>query len=103
RRAGAKGRRRSLTAHGRAMADPLPPLREVIARHGLDARRKLGQHFLLDANLVGRIVRQAGPLEGRHVVEVGPGPGGLTRAILDSDAATVTAIEIDPRAVAAIE
>jgi 16S rRNA (adenine1518-N6/adenine1519-N6)-dimethyltransferase len=80
----------------------LPPLREVIARHGLDARRTLGQHFLLDANLVGRIVRQAGPLEGRHVVEVGPGPGGLTRALLDSPAAHVTAVEIDPRAIAAV-
>lgn len=80
----------------------LPPLREVIARHGLAARHKLGQHFLLDANLVERIVRQAGPLAGRHVVEVGPGPGGLTRAILESDAAQVTAIEIDPRAAAAI-
>jgi len=75
----------------------------VIARHGLDARRKLGQHFLLDANLVARIVRQAGALAGRHVVEVGPGPGGLTRAILASEAASVTAVEIDPRAVAAIE
>ncbi len=60
----------------------LPPLREVIARHGLAARRALGQHFLLDANLTQRIVRAAGPLAGRHVVEVGPGPGGLTRALL---------------------
>lgn len=81
----------------------LPPLREVIARHGLAARHSLGQHFLLDANLVGRIVREAGPLAGRHVVEVGPGPGGLTRAILESPAASVTAVEIDPRAVGAIE
>jgi 16S rRNA (adenine1518-N6/adenine1519-N6)-dimethyltransferase len=80
----------------------LPPLRDVIARHGLDAKRTLGQHFLLDANLVGRIVRQAGALEGRHVVEVGPGPGGLTRALLDSEAAQVTAVEVDPRAIAAI-
>jgi 16S rRNA (adenine1518-N6/adenine1519-N6)-dimethyltransferase len=84
------------------MAEP-PPLREVIARHGLAARHRLGQHFLLDANLVARIVRQAGPLAGRHVVEVGPGPGGLTRALLASDAAHVTAVEIDPRAAAAIE
>ncbi len=83
--------------------DRRPPLREVIARHGLDARRKLGQHFLLDANLVGRIARQAGPLAGRHVVEVGPGPGGLTRALLATDAASVTAVEVDPRAVAAIK
>jgi 16S rRNA (adenine1518-N6/adenine1519-N6)-dimethyltransferase len=84
------------------MADPPPPLREVIARHGLDARKKLGQHFLLDANLTGRIVRQAGPLAGRHVIEIGPGPGGLTRALLASEAASVTAIEVDPRAVAAM-
>jgi 16S rRNA (adenine1518-N6/adenine1519-N6)-dimethyltransferase len=83
------------------MAEP-PPLREVIARHGLAARHRLGQHFLLDANLVARIVRQAGPLAGREVVEVGPGPGGLTRALLASDAARVTAVEIDPRAAAAI-
>jgi 16S rRNA (adenine1518-N6/adenine1519-N6)-dimethyltransferase len=80
----------------------LPPLREVIARHGLAARRKLGQHFLLDANLTARIVRQAGDLLGRHVVEVGPGPGGLTRALLASAAASVTAVEIDQRAAAAI-
>jgi 16S rRNA (adenine1518-N6/adenine1519-N6)-dimethyltransferase len=82
---------------------PLSPLREVIARHGLDARRSLGQHFLLDANLTDRIARLAGDLAGRHVIEIGPGPGGLTRALLDSAAADVTAIEIDPRAVAAIE
>lgn len=81
---------------------PLPPLREVIARHGLDARRSLGQHFLLDPNLTGRIARQAGDLAGRHVVEVGPGPGGLTRALLETAAAGVTAVELDPRAVAAI-
>ena len=67
-----------------------PPLREVIARHGLAARRSLGQHFLLDANLTQRIVREAGPLAGRHVVEIGPGPGGLTRALLGSEAASVT-------------
>jgi 16S rRNA (adenine1518-N6/adenine1519-N6)-dimethyltransferase len=81
----------------------LPPLREVIARHGLDARRSLGQHFLLDANLIGRIVRQAGDLAWRHVVEVGPGPGGLTRALLASPAAEVVAVEVDRRAVAAME
>jgi 16S rRNA (adenine1518-N6/adenine1519-N6)-dimethyltransferase len=81
----------------------LPPLREIIARHGLDARRSLGQHFLLDANLTARIVRLAGDLGGQHVIEIGPGPGGLTRALLDSAAADVTAIELDPRAVAAIE
>jgi 16S rRNA (adenine1518-N6/adenine1519-N6)-dimethyltransferase len=75
----------------------------VIARHGLDARRALGQHFLLDANLTARIARQAGALEGRHVVEVGPGPGGLTRALLATGAAGVTVVEIDPRAVAAMQ
>ena len=77
----------------------LPPLRDVIARHGLNARHALGQHFLLDANLVGRIVRQAGDLAGRHVVEVGPGPGGLTRALLASAAAGIVAVELDTRAV----
>ena len=80
----------------------LPPLREVMGRHGLDPRRSLGQHFLLDGNLIGRIVRQAGALAGRHVVEVGPGPGGLTRALLESEAADVLAVEVDPRAVAAV-
>jgi 16S rRNA (adenine1518-N6/adenine1519-N6)-dimethyltransferase len=80
-----------------------PPLRDVIARHGLDARRSLGQHFLLDANLTARIVRAAGELQGRHVIEIGPGPGGLTRALLDAEPRSVTAVEIDPRAVAAIE
>jgi 16S rRNA (adenine1518-N6/adenine1519-N6)-dimethyltransferase len=80
----------------------LPPLREVIARHGLAARRTLGQHFLLDSNLTQRIVRCAGPLAGRHVIEIGPGPGGLTRSLLASDAASVTVIELDERAVAAM-
>jgi len=81
---------------------PLSPLRDVIARHGLDARRSLGQHFLLDANLTARIARCAGDLTGRHVIEVGPGPGGLTRALLESSAVDVTAIELDRRAVAAV-
>jgi 16S rRNA (adenine1518-N6/adenine1519-N6)-dimethyltransferase len=80
----------------------LPPLREVIARHGLDARRSLGQHFLLDLNLTARIVRAAGAMAGRHAIEIGPGPGGLTRALLASEAASVTAIERDPRCVAAL-
>jgi 16S rRNA (adenine1518-N6/adenine1519-N6)-dimethyltransferase len=80
----------------------LPPLREVIARHGLDARRSLGQHFLLDGNLTGRIARAAGDLSRRQVIEVGPGPGGLTRALLETAAAAVTAIEVDLRAVAAM-
>jgi 16S rRNA (adenine1518-N6/adenine1519-N6)-dimethyltransferase len=79
------------------------PLRDVITRHGLDARRSLGQHFLLDMNLTGRIAGLAGDLSGRHVVEVGPGPGGLTRALLATAAESVTAVEIDPRAVGAIE
>lgn len=81
----------------------LPPLRDVIARHGLAARRSLGQHFLLDGNLTARIVRAAGDLTGRHVIEIGPGPGGLTRALLASEATDVTAVEIDPRAVAAMQ
>jgi 16S rRNA (adenine1518-N6/adenine1519-N6)-dimethyltransferase len=80
----------------------LPPLREVIARHGLAARHSLGQHFLLDGNLTDRIVREAGDLAGRHVIEVGPGPGGLTRSLLASAAATVTAVELDRRAIGAV-
>ena len=87
------------------MIPAAPPglLRDVIARHGLDARRSLGQHFLLDLHLTARIAGLAGDLAGRHVVEVGPGPGGLTRALLDGPAATVTAVEVDPRAVGAME
>jgi 16S rRNA (adenine1518-N6/adenine1519-N6)-dimethyltransferase len=80
----------------------LLPLREVIARHGLAARHSLGQHFLLDGNLTDRIVREAGDLTGRHIIEVGPGPGGLTRSLLASAAASVTAIELDRRAIGAI-
>ena len=80
----------------------LPPLRAVIERHGLDARKSLGQHFLLDAGLIGRIVALAGALAGRHVVEVGPGPGGLTRALLASPAADILAVELDRRAIAAL-
>ena len=79
-----------------------PPLRGIIARHGLDARKSLGQHFLLDENLTNKIARQAGDLTGRHIVEVGPGPGGLTRALLATAAEDVTAVEIDARAAAAI-
>ncbi len=78
------------------------PLRAVIARHGLAARKALGQHFLLDLNLTARIAALAAPLSGAHVIEVGPGPGGLTRALLGSDAASVTAIEIDRRAISAL-
>lgn len=84
------------------IGDALPPLRDVIARHGLAARHALGQHFLLDSNLTGRIVREAGDLAGRHVIEIGPGPGGLTRSLLASPAASVTAVELDRRAVAAM-
>ena len=80
----------------------LPPLREVIAAHGLNARHSLGQHFLLDGNLTARIVRAAGDLDGRNVIEIGPGPGGLTRALLASRAARIVAIELDWRAVAAV-
>jgi 16S rRNA (adenine1518-N6/adenine1519-N6)-dimethyltransferase len=81
----------------------LPPLRETIARHGLDARKRLGQHFLLDLNLTRRIARAASPLGEGTVIEVGPGPGGLTRALLLEGAARVVAIEVDPRAIAALQ
>lgn len=83
-------------------AADLPPLRDVIARHGLAAKHSLGQHFLLDGNLTDRIVREAGDLAGRHVIEVGPGPGGLTRSLLASAAATITAVELDFRAIGAM-
>ncbi|MPZ57519.1 MAG: 16S rRNA (adenine(1518)-N(6)/adenine(1519)-N(6))-dimethyltransferase RsmA [Rhizobiales bacterium] len=82
--------------------DGLPPLREVIRRHGLLAKKSLGQHFLLDLNLTARIARAAGPLTGVAVVEVGPGPGGLTRALLAQGAAQVIAIERDDRALDAL-
>jgi 16S rRNA (adenine1518-N6/adenine1519-N6)-dimethyltransferase len=82
--------------------DDLPPLREVIRRHALTARKSLGQNFLLDLNLTARIARAAGPLDGVTVVEVGPGPGGLTRALLAEGAARVIAVERDPRGVAAL-
>ena len=83
------------------MAD-LPPLRQVIAEHGLGARRSLGQHFLLDLNLCARIARAAGDLAGASVIEVGPGPGGLTRALLEAGAGHVLAIERDTRCIAAL-
>src|ERR1039458_622288 len=86
-----------------AQIDDLPPLREVIRRHGLSAKKSLGQNFLLDLNLTARIARAGGPLEGATVVEVGPGPGGLTRALLAEGARRVIAIERDERAIAALE
>jgi 16S rRNA (adenine1518-N6/adenine1519-N6)-dimethyltransferase len=82
--------------------DDLPPLREVVRTHGLLARKSLGQNFLFDLNLTSRIARSAGPLEGTTVIEVGPGPGGLTRAILASGAAKVIAIERDVRCLPAL-
>jgi 16S rRNA (adenine1518-N6/adenine1519-N6)-dimethyltransferase len=84
------------------MTPALPPLREVIARHGLDARKSLGQHFLLDLNLTARIARAAGDLADATVLEVGPGPGGLTRALLEAGPREVIAVEKDRRAVAAL-
>lgn len=83
--------------------DDLPPLREVIRRHGLSARKSLGQNFLLDLNLTARIARAAGSLAGVTVVEVGPGPGGLTRALIAAGARRVIAVERDERAVAALD
>ena len=77
--------------------DGLPPLREVIRELGLAARKSLGQNFILDLNLTRRIARAAGPLEGRTVVEIGPGPGGLTRGLLAEGATRVLAIERDER------
>lgn len=83
--------------------DDLPPLREVIERHGLTPKKSLGQNFLFDLNLTARIARAGGRLDGVTVVEVGPGPGGLTRALLAEGAAKVVAIEKDARAIAALE
>jgi 16S rRNA (adenine1518-N6/adenine1519-N6)-dimethyltransferase len=83
--------------------DGLPPLREVIRRHGLAAKKSLGQNFLLDLNLTGRIARAAGPLDGVTVIEIGPGPGGLTRALLAHGARKVVAVERDGRALAALD
>jgi 16S rRNA (adenine1518-N6/adenine1519-N6)-dimethyltransferase len=82
--------------------DGLPPLREVIGAHGLAAKKSLGQNFILDLNLTRRIAREAGPLQGRTVVEVGPGPGGLTRALFLEGAERVVAIERDRRCLPAL-
>jgi 16S rRNA (adenine1518-N6/adenine1519-N6)-dimethyltransferase len=86
-----------------ATIDDLPPLREVIRRHGLSAKKSLGQNFLLDLNLTARIARAAEPLENITAVEIGPGPGGLTRALLALGARRVVAIERDARAIGALE
>src|SRR3979490_262115 len=83
--------------------DDLPPLRDVIKQHALSARKSLGQNFLLDLNLTARIARAAAPLEDATIIEVGPGPGGLTRALLALGAKRVIAIERDERALAALE
>jgi 16S rRNA (adenine1518-N6/adenine1519-N6)-dimethyltransferase len=83
-------------------SDGLPPLREVAAAHGLEARKALGQNFLFDLNLTRRIARAAGPLADAAIVEVGAGPGGLTRALLSEGAKKVIAIERDPRALPAL-
>ena len=83
--------------------DGLPPLRDIIRASGLTARKSLGQNFLLDFNLTRRIARAAGPLEGATIVEVGPGPGGLTRALLLEGASRVIAIEKDERCLPALD
>jgi 16S rRNA (adenine1518-N6/adenine1519-N6)-dimethyltransferase len=80
----------------------LPPLREVIARHRIVARKSLGQNFLLDLNLTGRIARAAGPLDHATIIEIGPGPGALTRSLLAAGARRVVAIERDERCLAAL-
>lgn len=84
-------------------ADGLPPLREVLSTHGLNAKKSLGQNFLLDLNLTGRVARTAGSLSDVTVLEIGPGPGGLTRALLSEGAAHVVAIERDERCLGALQ
>jgi len=81
----------------------LPPLRETIAQFGLNAKKNLGQNFLLDLNLTGKIARAAGRLDGKNVIEIGPGPGGLTRALVGTEATHIYAIERDDRCVAALQ
>ncbi len=91
------------SSDGRATSiDGLPPLREVIEKHGLQAKKSLGQNFLLDLNLTGKIARTAGDLSQTTVIEVGPGPGGLTRALLMNGAQRVVAVERDERCLAAL-
>jgi len=82
--------------------DDLPPLRDVIRRHGISAAKALGQNFILDLNLTARVARAAGDLTDKSVIEVGPGPGGLTRALLAAGAGRVIAIERDERCLAAL-
>lgn len=86
-----------------SVSDHLPALRDVINRHGLMAKKSLGQNFLLDLNLTAKIARAAGNMTGKHIIEVGPGPGGLTRALVDTDAVDVTAVERDDRCVDALQ
>ena len=83
--------------------DSLPPLRAVIAEHQLSAKKQLGQNFLLDLNLTAKIARQAGDLAGCDVLEIGPGPGGLTRGLLAEGARRVLAVEKDARCIPALE
>ena len=91
------------TSAEKTAVDGLPPLRAVIDRHGLATKKSLGQNFLLDLNLTGKIARAAGDLSGATVIEVGPGPGGLTRALLMHDARKVIVIERDTRCLPALE
>ena len=81
----------------------LPSLRDTIARHNLSPKKNLGQNFILDPNVTAKIVRAAGILKGKNVIEIGPGPGGLTRALLQTDAACLYAIERDDRCIAALQ
>ena len=91
-----------MTAPRNATGGPeLLPLRDIVRRFDLKAQKSLGQHFLLDGNLTARIARQAGALHDKNIIEIGPGPGGLTRALLEQGAKSVTAIEKDRRCIAA--
>ncbi len=99
----ATGRATPAGRQGDRAAPPLPPLREVIHRHGLAPRKALGQNFLLDLNLTRKIARLAGDLRQADVLEIGPGPGGLTRALLEEGARKVVVIEKDRRAIPALE